>query len=330
MKDVFEKLRDLYGDVGALNKIRNSGLFKKEFIPDAAKTREEFVAAYKNMLVKLKGSIKPNSDALKKLIDEIEREKFDISFQVDKDKLDEQVKTLEAALDRAGDAWSRFKTLQEGGFTKELAGRFAFGQDYNNQSNANMADDLYARLSLGMNKELPSGVENWDDVLRMNSEEIKKAYGYNAEAYSPVLKYVEAYQKANKEIKSENDKLFTDLYKSSRDYAEKVNAVEKKKQKDIATIREQGRGYNELKAQYEDTKESLDFAKQRLDFLKPETEEYKKQEKFIAKLEARFAKLNEKMGEKLPPDVVERLVGERKKQALEDVGKGLLRQLAEA
>lgn len=321
VKDVFEKLRDLYGDVGALNKIKDSGLFKKDFIPDAAKTREEFVAAYKKMLVKLKGSIKPKSDALKKLIDEIEREKFDISFQVDKDKLDEQVKTLEAALDRAGDAWSRFKTLQEGGFTKELAGRFAFGQDYDNQSNANMADDLYARLSLGMNKKLPSGVEDWDDVLRMNSEEIKKAYGYNAEAYSPVLKYVEAYQKANKEIKSENDKLFTDLYKSSRDYAEKVNAVEKKKQKDIATIREQGRGYNELKAQYDETKTSLDFAKERLDYLQPETKEYKKQEELIKKLEARFAKLNEKMGEKLPPDVVERLVGERNKQALEELGK---------
>ena len=323
VKDVFEKLRDLYGDVGALNKIRNSGLFKKEFIPDAAKTREEFVAAYKNMLVKLKGSIKPNSDALKKLIDEIEREKFDISFQVDKDKLDEQVKTLESALERAGDAWSRFKTLQEGGFTKELAGRFAFGQDYDNQSNANMADDLYAKLSLGMNKKLPSGVEGWDDVLRMNSEEIKKAYGYNAEAYSPVLKYVEAYQKANKEIKSENDKLFTDLYKSSRDYAEKVNAVEKKKQKDVATIREQGRGYNELKAQYDETKTNLDFARERLDFLIIQKNEagIKKQQAYIAKLEAKFAKLNEKMGEKLPPDVVERLVGERNKQALEELGK---------
>lgn len=323
VKDVFEKLRDLYGDVGALNKIRNSGLFKKEFIPDAAKTREEFVAAYKKMLVKLKGSIKPNSDALKKLIDEIEREKFDISFQVDKDKLDEQVKTLESALERAGDAWSRFKTLQEGGFTKELAGRFAFGQDYDNQSNANMADDLYAKLSLGMNKKLPSGVEGWDDVLRMNSEEIKKAYGYNAEAYSPVLKYVEAYQKANKEIKSENDKLFTDLYKSSRDYAEKVNAVEKKKQKDVATIREQGRGYNELKAQYDETKTNLDFARERLDFLIIQKNEagIKKQQAYIAKLEAKFAKLNEKMGEKLPPDVVERLVGERNKQALEELGK---------
>lgn len=321
VKDVFEKLRDLYGDVGALNKIKNSGLFKKDFIPDAAKTREEFVAAYKKMLVKLKGSIKPKSDALKKLIDEIEREKFDISFQVDKDKLDEQVKTLEAALDRAGDAWSRFKTLQEGGFTKELAGRFAFGQDYGNQTHANMADDLYSTLTLNMNYKKPSGVEEWDDVLRMNSEEIKKAYGYDAEAYSPVLKLVEAYQKANKEIKSENDKLFTDLYKSSRDYAEKVNAVEKKKQKDIATIREQGRGYNELKAQYDETKEELDFAKERLDYLKPETKEYKTQEKLIKKLETRFAKLNEKMGEKLPPDVVERLVGERNKQALEELGK---------
>lgn len=321
VKDVFEKLRDLYGDVGALNKIKDSGLFKKDFIPDAAKTREEFVAAYKKMLVKLKGSIKPKSDALKKLIDEIEREKFDISFQVDKDKLDEQVKTLEAALDRAGDAWSRFKALQEGGFTKELAGRFAFGQDYDNQNNANMADDLYAKLSLGMNYKLPSGVEAWDDVLRMNTEEIKKAYGYNAEAYSPVLKLVEAYQKANKEIKSENDKLFTDLYKSSRDYAEKVNAVEKKKQKDVATIREQGRGYNELKAQYDETKTNLDFARERLDYLKPETKEYKTQEKLIKKLETRFAKLNEKMGEKLPPDVVARLVGERNKQALEELGK---------
>lgn len=322
VKDVFEKLRDLYGDVGALNKIKNSGLFKKDFIPDAANTREEFVAAYKKMLVKLKGSIKPKSDALKKLIDEIEREKFDISFQVDKDKLDEQVKTLEAALDRAGDAWSRFKTLQEGGFTKELAGRVAFGQDYGNQNHANMADDMYARLSLKLgDNKLPSGVEAWDDVLRMNSEEIKKAYGYNAEAYSPVLKLVEAYQKANKEIKSENDKLFTDLYKSSRDYAERVNAVEKKKQKDVATIREQGRGYNELKAQYDETKTSLDFAKERLDYLKPEMEEYKTQEKLIKKLETRFAKLNEEMGEKLPPDVVERLVGERNKQALEELGK---------
>lgn len=321
VKDVFEKLRDLYGDVGALNKIKDSGLFKKDFIPDAAKTREEFVAAYKKMLVKLKGSIKPKSDALKKLIDEIEREKFDISFQVDKDKLDEQVKTLEAALDRAGDAWSRFKTLQEGGFTKELAGRFAFGQDYGNQSHANMADDLYSTLTLNMNYKKPSGVEAWDDVLRMNTEEIKKAYGYNAEAYSPVLKLVEAYQKANKEIKSENDKLFTDLYKSSRDYAEKVNAVEKKKQKDIATIREQGRGYNELKAQYDETKTNLDFAKERLDYLKPETKEYKTQEKLIKKLETSFAKLNEKMGEKLPPDVVARLVGERNKQALEELGK---------
>lgn len=321
VKDVFEKLRDLYGDVGALNKIKDSGLFKKDFIPDAAKTREEFVAAYKKMLVKLKGSIKPKSDALKKLIDEIEREKFDISFQVDKDKLDEQVKTLEAALDRAGDAWSRFKTLQEGGFTKELAGRFAFGQDYGHYDHANMADDMYERLGFVMSHNTPSGVEAWDDVLRMNSEEIKKAYGYNAEAYSPVLKYVEAYQKANKEIKSENDKLFTDLYKSSRDYAEKVNAVEKKRQKDVATIREQGRGYNELKAQYDETKTSLDFAKEGLDYLKPETEGYKTQEKLIKKLEARFAKLNEKMGEKLPPDVVERLVGERNKQALEELGK---------
>ena len=323
VKDVFEKLRDLYGDVGALNKIKDSGLFKKDFIPDAAKTREEFVAAYKKMLVKLKGSIKPKSDALKKLIDEIEREKFDISFQVDKDKLDEQVKTLEAALDRAGDAWSRFKTLQEGGFTKELAGRFAFGQDYGNQTHANMADDLYSTLTLNMNYKKPSGVEEWDDVLRMNTEEIKKAYGYNAEAYSPVLKLVEAYQKANKEIKSENDKLFTDLYKSSRDYAEKVNAVEKKKQKDVATIREQGRGYNELKAQYDETKTNLDFAREQLDFLiiRKNEDGIKKQQSYIAKLEARFAKLNEKMGEKLPPDVVERLVGERNKQALEELGK---------
>lgn len=321
VKDVFEKLRDLYGDVGALNKIKDSGLFKKDFIPDAAKTREEFVAAYKNMLVKLKGSIKPKSDALKKLIDEIEREKFDISFQVDKDKLDEQVKTLEAALDRAGDAWSRFKTLQEGGFTKELAGRFAFGQDYGNQNHANMADDLYSTLTLNMNYKKPSGVEEWDDVLRMNSEEIKKAYGYDAEAYSPVLKLVEAYQKANKEIKSENDKLFTDLYKSSRDYAEKVNAVEKKKQKDIATIREQGRGYNELKAQYDETKEELDFAKEGLDFKNLEPEKYKKQLEWVNRLEAKYKKLNELMGERLPPDVVERLVGERNKQALEELGK---------
>ena len=321
VKDVFEKLRDLYGDVGALNKIKDSGLFKKDFIPDAAKTREEFVAAYKKMLVKLKGSIKPKSDALKKLIDEIEREKFDISFQVDKDKLDEQVKTLEATLERIGDAWSRFKTLQEGGFTKELAGRFAFGQDYGHYDHTNMADDMYERLGFVMSHNTPSGVEAWDDVLRMNTEEIKKAYGYDAEKYSPVLKYVEAYQKANKEIKSENDKLFTDLYKSSRDYAEKVNAVEKKKQKDVATIREQGRGYNELKAQYDETKEKLDFAKDGLDYKNLEPEKYNKQLEWVNKLEAKYKKLNELMGEKLPPDVVERLVGERNKQALEELGK---------
>lgn len=318
VKDVFERLRELYGDVGALKKITDSGLFKKDFIPNNAKTREDFVKAYNEMLVKLKNSIKPKSDSLKKLIDDIEKEKFDISFQVDKDKLDEQVKILESSIDRLGDAWSRYKKLREDGFADELAGYFAFGYEeiptFHDQ-----AAELYARLGIA-GYEAPKGYD-WDDVIRMNAEEIKKAYGYDAEKYSPVIKYVEAYQKANKEIKNENDKLFADLYNNSKRYAEKIENIEAKKRRDIGTIREQGRGYSDLKSKYEDKKEEFDYNQDRLDYLEPGSDGYKKQLAIVEKLRKELEKLKRELGEKLPPDVVDRLVGERKRQALEEMGK---------
>lgn len=240
VKDLYEKLRDLYGDIGALNKIRNSGLVAAKYIPKNVTSREDFNKKYKKLISNLSKRISPKSDALKNLKDELQSDLFDISFNVDKDELDRQVSILETELQRAGEAWDRYINLINGGLDRNMAGIMTFGIDSNRTDRTQQKTELQSRAYNYISRKTGRVVDNkeMDNILNMNEMELKVHFGNNAEITNGLWKIVEAYQNVAKEIRSENDKLVSDLYKDSLSYAERIDNISKKEKRDIATIKE--------------------------------------------------------------------------------------------
>jgi tape measure domain-containing protein len=240
VKDLYEKLRDLYGDIGALNKIRNSGLVAAKYIPKNVTSREDFNKKYKELISNLSKRISPKSDALKNLKDELQSDLFDISFNVDKDELDRQVSILETELQRAEEAWDRYINLINGGLDRNMAGIMTFGIDSNRTDRTQQKTELQSRAYNYISRKTGRVVDNkeMDNILNMNEMELKVHFGNNAEITNGLWKIVEAYQNVAKEIRSENDKLVSDLYKDSLSYAERIDNISKKEKRDIATIKE--------------------------------------------------------------------------------------------
>ena len=240
VKDLYERLRDLYGDIGALNKIRNSGLVAAKYIPKNVTSREDFNKKYKELISNLSKRISPKSDALKNLKDELQSDLFDISFNVDKDELDRQVSILETELQRAGEAWDRYINLINGGLDRNMAGIMTFGIDSNRTDRTQQKTELQSRAYNYISRKTGRVVDNkeMDNILNMNEMELKVHFGNNAEITNGLWKIVEAYQNVAKEIRSENDKLVSDLYKDSLSYAERIDNISKKEKRDIATIKE--------------------------------------------------------------------------------------------
>ena len=165
---------------------------------------------------------------------------FDISFNVDKDELDRQVSILETELQRAGEAWDRYINLINGGIDRNMAGIMTFGIDSNRTDRTQQKTELQSRAYNYISRKTGRVVDNkeMDNILNMNEMELKVHFGNNAEITNGLWKIVEAYQNVAKEIRSENDKLVSDLYKDSLSYAERIDNISKKEKRDIATIKE--------------------------------------------------------------------------------------------
>ena len=256
VKDLYEKLRDLYGDIGALNKIRSSGLVAAKYIPKNVTSREDFNKKYKELISNLSKRIKPKSDALKNLKDELQSDLFDISFNVDKDELDRQVSILETELQRAGDAWDRYINLVNGGLDRNIAGIMTFGIDSNRTDRTQQKTELQSKAYNYIASKTKRVVDynELDNILNMNEMELKVHFGNNAEITNGLWKIVEAYQKVSQEIRSENDKLVSDLYKDSLSYAEKIDNISSKAKRDVATIREKAANHQIATKQYNEAK----------------------------------------------------------------------------
>lgn len=253
VKDLFEKLRNLYGDIGALNKIRESGLVASKYIPQNVSTRDEFIEGYKKLLKSLNSRINGKTDTLKNLKDNISSDIFNLGYERDKDDLDKQVQILETELQRAGDAWDRYIKLVEDGLNKTTAGVMAFGS-YNGETDKSLLKEQLAYranayIENKSNKSISS--DELENILSMNEAELNVHFGDNAEITKGLWKIVEAYQNVAKEIRSENDKLIADLYKDSLSYAEKLDNISSKAKQDRATIREKANKYEDAKHRYD-------------------------------------------------------------------------------
>lgn len=266
VKDMYEKLRGLYGDVGALEKIRKSGLVKADLIPDNVTNLEQFMKKYEAIMKKFKNNIKGNTDAIKEIKDQVSQDLFNLIYDKDKEALDKAVSTLETQLERAGDAWTRYKSLVGDGVGKPLANFLAFGFDYGSDSyqtddtGSQRLSDLREKAANHIFKNTKTSPSEYDmdRYLQMNEEELKTAFGNNEEVTKGLWVIVKAYQEAAKNIRSENDKLISQLYKDSLSYANQIESIAHKHKGERAVIKENARNYAPAKAEYDKAKKEND------------------------------------------------------------------------
>lgn len=224
VRDLFYKLRDLYGDVEALERVRKSGLVKASFVPNDITTKREFDVAYGKQLGEFKQKINPKTETLKNLKnDEVPSDIFENQLGIDKDDLNKRTKDIERAISRITDAWSRYKSIKDSGVSSNVAANKAFGFQ---QSFDDLSEQIKSQIELFLSSQGENGnlVNNLDieDILNADEEKLNEMFGNNHQITNGLWKWVDEYQKAAKALTEANDKMYSDLLKSSLSYSDKI------------------------------------------------------------------------------------------------------------
>lgn len=261
VREMYEKLRGLYGDEVAIKKIRESHLVSEDLIPTDVHSMEDFLKKYRTIMKKFYNSYKANTENLKNLNSTVAQELLNIQFDKEKEQLDKAVSTLETQLERAGDAWTRYKSLVGDGVGKPIANLLAFGFDFG--SDSYQTDDTGSQRLESLREQAARHITekavgkstseyDMDRYLSMNEDELKTEFGGNEKVTKGLWSIVKAYQEAAKTIRSENDKLIAELYKQSLSYAEQINSITQKHKGERATIKEKRRAYEPAKKNLND------------------------------------------------------------------------------
>lgn len=224
VRDLFYKLRDLYGDVEALERVRKSGLVKASFVPNDITTKREFDVVYGKQLGEFKQKINPKTETLKNLKnDEVPSDIFENQLGIDKDDLNKRTKDIERAISRITDAWSRYKSIKDSGVSSNVAANKAFGFQ---QSFDDLSEQIKSQIELFLSSQGENGnlVNNLDieDILNADEEKLNEMFGNNHQITNGLWKWVDEYQKAAKALTEANDKMYSDLLKSSLSYSDKI------------------------------------------------------------------------------------------------------------
>lgn len=259
VREMYEKLRELYGDEGAIDKIRKSGLIRADLIPTDVHSMEDFLKKYRAIMKKFYNSYKATTEGTKELNSQVAQDLLNLQFDQEKEALDKAVSTLETQLDRAGDAWKRYKDLLSEGVNMPLAKFMVYGEmgNYNmvdtddtGSQRLSMLRERAAKHIKEKTKASPSDY-NMDRYLGMNEEELKTEFGNNEEVTKGLWTIVKTYQEVAKNIRSENDKLISQLYKDSLSYAGQMESIARKHKQERATIKEKQVGYAPAKQRYD-------------------------------------------------------------------------------
>lgn len=259
VREMYEKLRELYGDEGAIDKIRKSGLIRADLIPTDVHSMEDFLKKYRAIMKKFYNSYKATTEGTKELNSQVAQDLLNLQFDQEKEALDKAVSTLETQLERAGDAWKRYKDLLSEGMNMPLAKFMVYGgmgsynmveSDDTGSQRLSMLRERAAKHIEEKTKTSPSDY-NMDRYLGMNEEELKTEFGNNEKVTKGLWAIVKTYQEVAKTIRSENDKLISQLYKDSLSYASQIEGIARKHKKERATIKEKETAYAPAKQRYD-------------------------------------------------------------------------------
>lgn len=224
-KSTFEKIQKYFGDQGAIDQLKTSGLFASGFAPDTLRSEEDVDKWIQEQLTSLKNDVNvKSSEERNALSDDIVKWGFELKLELNKKGFDREMKAFEAELKRVDEEWARFKAFEEVGMTQPQTVMLTFGDG---RSRTNKADDLKRQIGELLEKKgvfdiLP------EDVIGKNEQELNDLFGNDPRIVDSLKQLVEAYKEASKSIREEYDKMYQEMWEKAKGYAEKIADLQRK------------------------------------------------------------------------------------------------------
>lgn len=161
--------------------------------------------------------------------------KENINYDNVKKGVDDALKEIEKYISQAGEKWDLYKKLFEATGNKSLSMNIAFGGSVSFNS---FVEDLQNQLSEALKKN--GSNLSLSDIMGMDEEAVKSKFGDNE-----ILRLYQTIKEENEKIRAESVDNLSQMLSNYKDYAQKIEDIERSLQKDLADIESQRSGLGE-------------------------------------------------------------------------------------
>lgn len=230
-KSMYEKFADIYGEVLALQKVKDSGLYVGLNAPDSLTSRENVNAWVKDKMVGIHAEAGSKTAEQRNVGESALKTKIDLETEIDKEKLDKDLKAIEREIKLANEKWSRYLTFRELGLPQQQAIQITFGDGSSskgddNGMSVNQAKAIdYRNQVKGFLTDNGLGNEDIEGLLKMDKDELSIHFNGNQQILNELTPLVEAYREAWVEVVKDNDSMYKTMLENAKSYAEKLADV---------------------------------------------------------------------------------------------------------
>lgn len=161
--------------------------------------------------------------------------KENINYDNVKKGVNDALKEIEKYISQAGEKWDLYKKLFEATGNKSLSMNIAFGGSVSFNS---FVEDLQNQLSEALKKN--GSNLSLSDIMGMDEEAVKSKFGDNE-----ILRLYQTIKEENEKIRAESVDNLSQMLSNYKDYAQKIEDIERSLQKDLADIESQRSGLGE-------------------------------------------------------------------------------------
>lgn len=222
----YEKWRKIEGDEAATQRVKGISEFSSVFDEKGVNLDLNNPSkAYKYIQGQLDRSKEKQEDLYISLGVKIDKAGIDSA----KKEADNALKEIEKYISQTGEKWDLYKKLFETTGSKSLSMNIAFGGEVSFKSKV---DDLRSQLSKALAET--GSKFSVTDVLAMKEDDVKKQFGEGT-----ILKLYQSISEESKKMRSESLENLLVMIEDYKDYAQKIEDIERNLQKDLADIKSQ-------------------------------------------------------------------------------------------
>ena len=228
----YEKWRKIEGDEAATQRVKGISEFSSVFDEKGVNLDLNNPSkAYKYIQGQLDRSKEKQEDLYISLGVKIDKAGIDSA----KKEVDNALKEIEKYISQTGEKWDLYKKLFEATGDKSLSMNIVFGGSVSFNS---FVEDLQNQLSEALKKN--GSNLSLSDILGMDEEAVKSKFGDNE-----ILRLYQTIKEENEKIRAESVDNLSQMLSNYKDYAQKIEDIERSLQKDLADIESQRSGLGE-------------------------------------------------------------------------------------